>query len=370
MESEGPTASQRAAEAFQGTSSSRKLITRAAASKLGTPRKGWSSFSLGSSGAIPGLVVLVAFYIVYMVIDRQPRSISGFSIILGEAATIGLAGVGEAIVVLSGGYDLSAGAIVGVVNVILATRVGFASHTPEMIVIGLAVGVVAGVLNGVAVSILRVPPIIATLASLFIWEGVALLVLSQPGGSVDPGFANVLSGSLGIVPMPLILFAAAAATWRLAKYTKVGRHVYMLGGDADSTRANGVGLRGAQLFTYGFAGLFYGAAGLFYTASIASGDPNAGSSLVLPIFAAVVLGGILFGGGKGDPAAAIIGSMMLTVISDVLYAFGVSSFYTGIFEGAALILALALSMVGGRLVFRRPVVNTVRTGAEKRGVTE
>lgn len=331
--------------------------------RLGALVRGSASSSLGSSGAIPGIAVMVALYVLYMIIDHQPRSLAGFSTILGEAATVGLAGVGEAIVVLSGGYDLSAGAVVGVVNVILATRTGTASGTIALIVIGLAVGIGTGVLNGVAVALLRVPPIIATLGSLFIWEGVALLILPQPGGTIDQGFVNDLSGSVGSIPMPLILFVVAAAVWRAAKFTKAGRHVYMLGGDIDSSRANGVDVRRSLLFTYGFAGLFYGLAGLFYTASTASGDPTTGSSLLLPIFAAVVLGGVFFGGGKGDPAAAIIGAMTLTLISDVLYAVGISSFYTGVFDGAALIVALAFSVLSGRLVLPR----RVSTGPKKKG---
>lgn len=321
--------------------------------RLGIPAWGSSSMSLGSSGAIPGITVMVVLYVVYMIISHQPRNLSGFSTILGEAATVGLAGVGEAIVVLSGGYDLSAGAVVGVVNVTLATRTGTAGGVVPLILIGLAVGVAAGILNGVAVALLRVPPIIATLGSLFIWEGVALLILPQPGGIVAQGFVNDLTNSIGGLPMPLILFVIAALVWRLVKYTRAGRHIYMLGGDTDSTRANGIDVRRSRLFTYGFAGLFYGLAGLFYTATTTSGDPTTGSSLLLPIFAAVVLGGIFFGGGKGDPAAAIIGSMTLTLISDVLYAFGISSFYTGVFDGAALIVALAISVLSARLVIRR-----------------
>lgn len=334
------------------------------ASSFGLIWRGSRSFSLGSSGAIPGIVVMVIFYVVYLIISNQPRTLSGFSTILGEAATVGLAGVGEAIVILSGGYDLSAGAVVGVINVILATRTGFASHTILMIVIGLAVAIGAGVLNGVAVAILRVPSIIATLGTLFIWEGVALLVLHQPGGTVSAGFVNALSGSVGSIPVPLILFAVAAVLWRIVKYTPPGRRIYMLGGDPDGTRANGIDIRWALLFTYGAAGFFYGLAGLFYTASTASGDPTTGSSLLLPIFASVVLGGILFGGGKGDPAAAIVGAMTLTLISDVLYAFGVSSFYTGVFDGGALILALAFSVLSGRILLHRRLSRTAEVAAD------
>ena len=296
-----------------------------------------------------GIVVMCALYIVYMFIDSQPRTLAGFSTIIGESATVGLAAVGEAIVILSGGYDLSAGAAIGVVNVILATQTGFAAGTFWLIVIGLAVGIGVGLLNGVIIAVLRVPPIIATLGTLFIWEGVALLILPQPGGTISTGFANFLSGSLGSIPIPLILFAIAALVWRVVKYMRPGRHVYMLGGDTESTRANGVNIRRTLLFTYGAAGFFYGLAALYFTASTASGNPNTSSSLLLPIFAAVVLGGILFGGGKGDPAAAIAGALTLTLISDVLYAFGVSSFYTAVFDGAALIVALALGVLSGRL---------------------
>ncbi len=315
--------------------------------------RGRSTASLGRSGAMAVIGVMVVLYAVYMIISKQPTTLSGFGTILGESATIGLAGVGEAVVILSGGYDLSTGAIVGMVNVILATQSGFAGNTVVMVIIGLGVGIGTGLLNGVGVAVLKVPPIIATLGSLFIWEGVSLLILPQPGGAVGQGFVNVFSNSIVSIPIPLILFVVAAAIWRWVKFTKTGRFVYMLGGDTDSAGANGVNVRWVLLFTYAFAGLFYGLAGIFYTAATTSGNPTAGSSLLLPIFAAVVLGGVVFGGGKGDPAAAVIGAITLTLIGDVLYAFGVSSFYTGIFDGAALIVALIVSANSGRLVFRQ-----------------
>lgn len=338
--------------------------------RLGALRRSLSSFSLGSSGATAGILVMCALYIVYMFIANQPRTLAGFSTIIGEAATVGLAAVGEAIVVLSGGFDLSAGAAIGVVNVIVATRTGFATHTFSLIIIGLGVGIGIGILNGLIVALLRVPPIIATLGTLFIWEGVALLILPQPGGSINTGFVNTLGGSVGSVPIPLILFAIAALVWRVAKFTKPGRHVYMLGGDTESTRANGVNVRRTLLFTYGAAGFFYALAGLYFSAATASGNPDTSSSLLLPIFAAVVLGGILFGGGKGDPAAAIIGALTLTLISDVLYAFGVSSFYTAIFDGAALIVALALGVVSGRLFSLRRIGSRLRGPAGPAGGAE
>lgn len=316
---------------------------------LGRALGGREGSTLGRSGAVTGLIVMAVLYVIYMIVQVQPRTANGFNTVLNESATVALAGVGEALIVLSGGYDLSAGSVVGLINVLLATRAGAASGTFLMVLIGLGCGIGAGLLNGVIVAYVRVPPIIATLSTLFVWEGVALLILPQPGGTVPSGFTNALSGSAGSISVALILFAVAAVIWRFVKLMPTGRHIYMLGGDPDSARANGININRTLVFTYGFAGFFYGMAGLYYTADTASGDPGSGAPLLLPIFAAVVLGGIIFGGGKGDPAAAIIGSVTLTLISDVLYAFGVSSFYTDIFDGAALIVALAAGVLSGRL---------------------
>jgi ribose/xylose/arabinose/galactoside ABC-type transport system permease subunit len=111
-------------------------------------------------------------------------------------------------------------------------------------------------------------------------------------------------------------------------------------------------------------------AGLFLTAETASGDPNAGAPLMLTIFVAVVLGGVSFGGGRGDASASILGALTLTSIFDVLYAMGVSSFYTSIFTGAVLILALIVNVWGGQWITRlRGFIRIVRSRAQGNDVT-
>ena len=273
-----------------------------------------------------------------------------------ESAVVGIAAVGETIVVLCGGFDLSVGAVISVANVVAATSAGSAVASTtgvnqtgssgadaKMIVIVLAVGTAIGLSNGLLVTLLRIPSIVATLASSFFWGGVALLILAQPGGFVSPRVTNWFTGTaFGPVPSVFVVFAFVIAVWLVIKHTRFGTAIYAVGGNPESAAAAGVRVPAVRIGAYSAAGFFYGLSGVFLTAQSGSGDPNIGAPVLLGVFAAVVIGGTQFGAGRGGAVGTLIGAVILTLIGNILYTLGVSSFYTDIFNGTILVVAILL----------------------------
>jgi ribose transport system permease protein len=289
--------------------------------------------------------VLVVLLIIYAILQPSLLKVTQITNVVNEFSVVGLAAVGETIVILAGGFDLSVGAVISVINVFIAVHIG--SSVGEqilMIPIALALGLGIGLVNGLVVSLLRIPSIIATLAMSFFWSGIALLILSQTGGSIPPELSNWFTGdALTVIPNALILLVAVAVLWLILKQTPLGKAIYATGGNEWAAAANGVRVRPTVLSAYALSGFFYALAGIFLSAESGSGDPNVGAPVLLSVFAAVVVGGVVLGGGRGDAIGSILGAAILTVIANVLFVLGVSSSYTNIFNGAVLLVAVLLT---------------------------
>jgi len=302
-----------------------------------------------SSPVIVAAVTLVVLLIIYWSIDSNALTASSLSSLANAGTGLGLAAVGEAVIVLAGGLDLSIGSILSMLNVIVASQAATSGASQIGVAIEvLVVGAAASGINGLLIVGLGLPSILVTLSMSFLWQGVALLVMAQPGGTVASGFANALSGSsfLGI-PNAVYLILGAVLVWTLVKRTSWARALYAVGASPSIARANGISVRSSTVSAYAFAGFFYGAAALLLTAISGSGDPSLGSSLVITSFAAVVLGGTALGGGRGDAAAALIGAFIVSVIGDILFALEVPAFYTGVFNGGILLVAVATGAILG-----------------------
>lgn len=286
--------------------------------------------------------VLVVMLIVY---TFYASLFSSFTIqaLSNDTAPLALAAIGETLVVLSGGFDLSVGAIIGLVNVLLATHLtGAGGNDVLWLALTLAIAAAAGFANGLLVAYVRLQSIIVTIATLFIFSGLSLKVLDQPGGSVPRGFQDLLTG-VTLIPRGLIVILLAALAWLALRRTRLGAALYAIGGDRESARMSGVPIERRLLVTYTLAGVFYGLAGIFYTAQTGSGDPGTGTSFLLAPFIAVVLGGTRFGGGEGSAIGSIIGAFIVTMLIAVIFVLGINTFATGIVEGVVLALAVLLN---------------------------
>jgi ribose transport system permease protein len=265
---------------------------------------------------------------------------------IAATATLAIAAIGATIVVISRGLDLSVGAVISLSNCLIAANV---ADTPQSMVAWAVVGVLAGIatgaFNAVFIVFFRLPSIIVTLATMFIVQGLTLLVMEQPGGTVPAAFSSFFVDDLvpGLIPMPALLVVLALLAWGVILRTRLGTYVYAVGSDEEAARARGVPVARTRAAVYIIAGAFYGLAGVFLTAQTASGDPTVGPPMLLPVFVAVVLGGTAFAGGRGGAVGTVFGALTLMLIVNLLLVFNVTTFYSTVVEGGLLIAAVLVS---------------------------
>jgi ribose transport system permease protein len=297
------------------------------------------------SGVLGATIVLVILFFTYAGVSSEALTSFGLTSLLNAGAALAIAAVGETIVVLVGGFDLSVGAVLSLVNVLVATQLRAGAWSGIAITaLALVIGAAAGCTNGLLVSFFGISSIIATLATSFVFSGAALLLLPQPGGNVPTPFSLLFTGDIANdVPNALVVLLVVALVWFLIKGTRLGTAMYAIGSDGEASHASGINVRFSLFWLYALSGVFYGMAGVFLSALTASGDPNLGAPMTLSVFAAVVVGGTVLGGGKGGAIGSIIGAFVISLIANILFAVGISSFYTYIFTGLLLVIAVSLN---------------------------
>lgn len=312
-----------------------------------------------SRGTLVAVGVLVVAVIVFELVSPKPFSYFDLSTVTGTAGGLALAGIGETIVVIVGGLDLSVGAVISLVNVLLVTLIGGAqmpipAYTLLATLLSLGVGGLVGAFNGFLVGYLRMQSIVVTLATMFMIQGLVLLVQPVQGGQVSEDFSNILVGDVipNVLPAPIIVMALGILVWLYLKRTRFGVALYATGSDPASAAANRVDVRLTRLLSFTAAGMFFGWAGMFLTANIGGGDPLIGVPMLLKVFAVVVLGGTAIGGGRGGCVGAVFGAMTLTLIVNIFLILGIRDYYVPIVEGVVLVLAaLGLTISRQRAVF-------------------
>jgi ribose transport system permease protein len=265
----------------------------------------------------------------------------------------------QGVVVISGGVDLGAGALMVLSNSVAATLM---EGQPLWLTIVIAVGVVAGAaaLNGLVgwvIAVSRIPDIVVTLATLFIFTGVALMVLPSPGGGTSGGLRYIFTGSESGVGTnywpPLILIAVPTlllAIW-LAR-TRPGLAIYAVGSDENAAHLSGVRIMRTKVIAYATGGAFAGLAGVALTTIANSGDPRFDNAVngTLNSLAAVVLGGIILGGGTGSVVGAAGAGIVFFTLSPILTAMGVDPNTAQVVRGVVIV---AVMVVAGLVQWRR-----------------
>ncbi|HWK48002.1 MAG TPA: ABC transporter permease [Stellaceae bacterium] len=293
-------------------------------------------------GLLIAALVFVALFGLVNLVSPAAFGYFDFSYMAAGGGTLALAAIGQTLVILTGGFDLCAGAVISLVNVVLATHLqGTLGSELGWGAAGLAIGAAVGAFNGFFVAFLRLQPIVVTLSTMFIVEGITLLVSDKPGGEVPPDFSAFFTGSVipDMLPAPIIVLAVVLLAWAALKHSRFGTALYAIGGDEDAARSAGIRVRGAKFGAYVLAGTLYAAAGIFVTAQTASGDPLVGDPLLLQVFAAVVIGGTVLGGGRGGCFGSAIGAYSLMLIVNILLVLNVSAYYGTVAEGIILVLA-------------------------------
>jgi ribose transport system permease protein len=298
-------------------------------------------------GRYQGVLVALGVFILLLLINDWmsvgPMSYFEVSSLSTGGAPLAIAATGQTLVILTGGFDLSAGAVISLVNVVVATNM---PDTPGGILLwallGVGVGMATGAFNGIFIAFFRLQPIVVTLSTMFIVQGLTLLVLDKPGGMVPAGLSNALALDAvpDLVPMALVLLGIIVLLWLWLKSTRLGTAIYAIGSDMEAARARGISVRLVQFAVYVLAGGCYGFAGVFVSAQTGAGDPLVGNSMLLQIFGAVVVGGTRLGGGRGGVVGSMIGAYILMIIVNILLVLNVSAYYSTVVEGCILILAV------------------------------
>jgi ribose transport system permease protein len=299
-------------------------------------RKNWISL-------VP-YIVLILITLIMAVIN--PRTLSGrFLANKSDAAfSLVLVAIGQTIVLINGGFDLSVGGVVCVTNSLLAVQMG---NTPGGIIlwtlICLLIGAGIGIFNGFVIVKAKIQPFIATLATQSVCFGAALLILKVDGGVIPDSFRNVVMYRFGGIPLSFILTVFLILLWLYIKRTPFGLSLYAVGSNEKAAHLNSINVFRTKILAYGLSGLFAAFAGIYRTAHVASGSPTAGAAFVMTSIAGAVIGGTAITGGIGGLVGTIIGAYILRGITDLLVFLRVSSYWTSLVQGVLLVLAVALT---------------------------
>jgi len=282
-------------------------------------------------------------------------STGNLAVLLHEATIPAVVGLGMLLVLVSGGIDLSVGAVVALVTVV-AMRVYTAAHAEwgagaqtslAAVAAGVAVGGACGIANGLLVTRLNLPPFVATLGMFGIARGVAVWLagrttLAFPDGAT-PDWSLALAKTSFLNPGLLSLAVLAGLTAVLLRLTVLGRHVYAVGSNEATARLCGVNVPRTKLLVYSLAGLLTGWAGVLMFAHSNSGNPTLGEQLELDVITAVVIGGASLGGGKGTVVGALLGVAILGLIKNGVSLFNVPVEMQYILIGVLLLANVALT---------------------------
>lgn len=338
--------------------------TRAAAGK--------KDFSLGrlllEGRAFFALIVIIA---VFSFLSPNYFTVSNFLIMASHVAIYGILAIGMLLVILNGGIDLSVGSILALSGVAAGAMMqgleihamGVILYPPvwAVVILTCALGAAVGAVNGVLISIFKVPAFVATLGVMYVARGVALLMtngltynnLSGRAELGNTGFDWLGFNRIAGIPISVIVLAALAILAGLMlSRSAFGRWLYASGGNERAAELSGVPVRRVKITVYTLSGILSAIAGLVLSSQLTSAGPTAGTTYELTAIAAVVIGGAALTGGRGTVRGTMLGAFVIGFLSDGLVIIGVSSYWQTVFTGAVIVLAVLMNSIqygkGGR----------------------
>ncbi len=303
--------------------------------------------------------ILFALLVLFSLLSPTFLTVNNVSILAKHVAISALLAIGMTFVVLAGGIDLSVGSVAGLGGIVaglLLTR-GVPGGVATAILLSFLVCLAVGLLNGLLVTRAAVAPFIATLGTLYIARGAALLLSNGhtfPNlGARSPSFPLLGQSFLLGVPLPVwLMLLVAVAAGLVAAKTPFGRHLYAVGGNERASRLAGIRIARVRIVTYLFSSLCAGAVGLIIASQLESSHPATGDSFELNAIAAVVLGGTSLMGGRGTVLGSVIGACVIGVLADGLIMLGVSEFWQIVIKGVVIVVAVAVDQLQVRLQAR------------------
>jgi len=342
----------RATEAVALTASSSSDVKQPSASsglveKIGSVLAGYPALVGMPALLVVFLAATVAIHPTFDSFDAQSIAMAALPLACAAAA--------QAVVVISGGIDLSIGSVMAVANVLAASTMRDASFGESLLLAAavLLAGAAIGAVNGLLVIVSRVPDVIVTLTTGFIWGGFALLVLERPGGGAPPEFLNLGTGTFiteWLSNSLVLLIVGLVVVWIPVRSSKAGLRIYATGSDAIAAFRSGVNIKLARLLAYVVSGLFTAIGGIGLTMTTGIGSPRAGVLYTLSGLAAVVIGGVSLTGGRGGIVGPVIAAFALTLIPADLIFLNIDPNFGQVIQGTLIVLVV---MAGGLIASLR-----------------
>jgi ribose transport system permease protein len=273
-------------------------------------------------------------------------TVSNLLNIAEQAAIIAIVAVGMTFVIITAGIDLSVGSVLAFAGVVMASLLQRGIPLPLALAAGLGTGLFCGLVNGLLITIGRLPPFIATLGMMSVARGSALMFTEgRPVSGFSETFRTLATGELLRVPVPVIIMVVVYAVAHFVlRRTKLGRYTYAIGGNEEAALLSGINVKFYKTMVYALAGMLSGLAAILLTARLNSAQPIAGMMYELDAIAATVIGGTSLLGGEGTVLGTLIGALIMAVLRNGLNLLGISSFIQQVVIGSVIIVAVLIDM--------------------------
>lgn len=322
-----------------------------------------------SKPGFSSLLILIIMIIITAALQRNFFSAKAIVRNINAFTPLILLTMGQAVVIISGGLDLSAGTSLSFFTCVLTSvmREGQPITGMYALIITLSIAVLVGIVNGIGVGLLRISPVIVTFATSFIWLGIALFLRPTPGGEAVEWFKGFYSFSYlegapeflvrfgSVIPPALILVLIGCAFWYIVSKTKTGRYIYAVGSNNESSYESGINTPAVQIQAYIINAVFIFLAALYFVGQNQSGDARLGDPLTLRAVAAAVVGGIALTGGRGSVFFALVGALILSFVNKIIFFANIPYAYQTLVGGVIVIVAIASSQ-GYTLYSKRAMV--------------
>jgi ribose/xylose/arabinose/galactoside ABC-type transport system permease subunit len=290
------------------------------------------------------LLLLVLICVAGALLNGRFATFANFTNVLEQAAALGFVSLGQTLVVLAAGIDLSIGATVSAVAVLIGTLCDlYPEWALAILALALFAGICVGAVNAGVMILLRVHPLIVTIGMASVLNGLTLMVARQPVGSVPPWLEDFAYGRLlGLPVAGLAMLACFGAIGLWLTRHPAGRRIYAVGGHREAARLSGLPVTRTLFSAYAGSGAMAALAAIYYVARTGTGDPLAGEPSTLASIAPVVVGGTILGGGRGGLLGTLLGVFLISILNNVLNYMNVSTFLQWVVQGLIIMAAVSL----------------------------
>ncbi len=302
---------------------------------------------IGNSSMISIVIFLAAILILFSILAPNFMTPNNVLNVLRQVSMIGIAGCGMITVLLTGGIDLSIGAMVTFINIVCAMMMVNAGVNPVLAsILGIIIATLLGTINGFLISYCKLIPFITTLCMQYVLRGLSYIITnSQPIYGLDPSFKVLGQGYFLGIPIPVIIMVIAAVLANIfLSRTYSGRYFYYIGGNEEATKLSGVNTKLVRMAAYTMSGFFTGIASIIWLSRVNSGQPTTGTDFEFDVICGLVLGGVSVLGGEGRIFGAMIGVIAIGFLNNGMTMLNLNEYPQMVVKGIVLLLAIALSI--------------------------